>query len=463
MWSHADILNALDYYGVMDDAPLGQISIDTRTLTPGDIFVCVKGENHNGHDYIETALENGASIIIADNADAVKNAEFSYLLVENTLVALEKMGAYARKMTSAKIIGVTGSAGKTTTKEFLNQMLAPLWKTTCSPKSYNNHLGVPLTLMQLEQDTDIGIIEMGMNNPGEIEPLSKMATPNIAIITNIAPAHIGHMGSLEAIAREKSTIFKGLSQNGTAILNMDTPHFDILRDAAFKNGAEHIITFGESDGADIRLTHYTPRDEGCEIKGSVFGEHFTLPMKMTGKHYGLTALICMAAGYALKMPLDLMIKQLKTIKPVAGRGGVQMPVVYENVSFSMIDDAYNANPESFKAGLTMFHETQTKGRKIAVMGEMLEMGEFSAQYHKTLGDFVNTLNIDHVFATGPAMMDCVKHISKIPVEYCENIDILTARVAGFIRSDDVVFVKGSNASGVHKLVDFFQNNLKKTG
>jgi UDP-N-acetylmuramoyl-tripeptide--D-alanyl-D-alanine ligase len=460
MWHFDDVLKALNYVSLPTDIKLGNISIDTRTIAAGDIFLCLKGEKSDGHQYIETALQKGAGLIIASDPTFVQNATYSYILVDDGEETLRKLAIYARANATAQMIAVTGSAGKTTTKEFLNQILSQIGETVASPKSYNNHLGVPYSLSQLEQSTKFGVFEIGMNNVGEIEPLSKMVQPSIAIVTTIAPAHIGHLGSMEAIAKEKSQIFKGLTENGIALINGDLKESSLLIDAATESGCTKILTVGCGEHNDYQLITYDQGDTNTHVKIKTPKGTFDLSLSLFGQHLALTCLFVLAVTDILYINTQDVLSMLANLQPIDGRGRI-MTFSIDHKNITLIDDAYNANLLSMKAGLDVLDRLPKAGRKIAVLGDMLELGDFSESIHAEICDYVNTKNIDVVYCVGHEMTKAALHIHKSKVVIYPTIDALKNDILNDLQSEDIILTKGSNGSRIHELVSFFLNTKSK--
>ena len=455
-WQASDILKALGLVASPSDFGATGISIDTRTLKPGEIFVAIKGETCDGHNFIKDAFAKGAVCVVISQPVPELKTE-SYFLVDDTLEALKAFGSYARLQTEAKVIAITGSVGKTTTKHWLSQVLASFGKTAFSPESYNNCLGVPLSLATLEKDTNFGVFEVGMNNPGEIAPLSTLVQPDIAIITNIAEGHIGHLGSLEKIALEKSEIFKGLKAGGTVVLNQDAPQFDLLKKIATEKGIKNIITVGRAKDADVILLDYkeTPSDYASTITAEIKGKKVQYQLSLIGEHYAFTSLFVFACIHHLGLSLEKAIQTLSTLKPFRGRGLQQKVTLLNGNTITLVDDAYNANPTSMKAGLTVLKSLSTKGKKIAVLGEMLELGQNTREYHQNLINEVKDAGIDIVFAAGVGMQSLFEELpDALKGKFEKEAKALVPHLTSAIQDGDIVFVKGSKGSKVSLVVDY---------
>ncbi len=454
LWTARDITQALGLIAIDSDFEATGISIDSRTLKKGEIYIAIKGESLDGHDYVNDALEKGASaVIISDPLDLSLNCH-TYFLVDDTLQALTALGTYARAKSTAEIIAITGSSGKTTTKEWLRQILGHFGKTVSSPASFNNQWGAPLSLTSLDKTTQYGVFELGTNSPGEIAPLTKMVNPDIAIITTITEAHIGRLGSLEAITTEKSEIFSGLKTGGTAIINYDIPQFDTLAKAARTKGAAHVYGVGKNQGADTRLLSYEVNPNGASIVAEIKGKEIRYTLPFQGEHYAINSLIILTCIDALGLSVDKAATALSTLQPIKGRGLQHTLKLTNGGTFTLIDDAYNANPTSMKAGLSVLGSLETKGRKIAVLGEMLELGYKSADYHKGLEPAIVAAGVDTVFATGSGMEPLFDILPQnLQGKFELTADVLVSHVISHIQDGDIVFVKGSHGSKVSKVVD----------
>ncbi|MBY0463110.1 MAG: UDP-N-acetylmuramoyl-tripeptide--D-alanyl-D-alanine ligase [Alphaproteobacteria bacterium] len=456
-WKADDIANALDLITTGSDFCATGVSIDSRTIKPGELYVAIKGDSLDGHNFVKDAFSKGASgVVVSDLSPDL--AGKTYFLVDDTLKALHHLAAYARSKTTAKIVGITGSVGKTTTKEWLAHVLASFGKTTFSKESYNNHWGVPLSLASLENDTDFGVFEIGTNNPGEIAPLSKLVEPDIAVITTIAEGHIGNFSSIDQIAIEKAEIFSGLKAGGTVILNFDNPQFEKLKTSALSKGITTILSVGKSRGADVQLLEYKENslEYTSSITAEIKGKNLQYQLPLIGEHYAFTSLIVLACVDQLNLSLDKAAKALTTIKPIRGRGLQQKITLLNGISITLIDDAYNANPASMKAGLNVLASLTTKGKKIAVLGEMLELGEKTPEYHRDLVDAIKQAGANLVFGTGAGMQHLFDALPKdLQGNFELKAEALIPYLLPHLQDGDIVFVKGSKGSKVSRIVDYF--------
>ncbi|MDP4725418.1 MAG: UDP-N-acetylmuramoyl-tripeptide--D-alanyl-D-alanine ligase [Alphaproteobacteria bacterium] len=448
-WQLSELFAALGLPPLANDAPVSGVSIDTRTLKPGDIYIPMVGER-DGHAFVENAFSKGAVAAIVSTTFDASSVNGLCIAVPDTLIALQKLGVYNRSLTQAKIIAVTGSVGKTTTKEMLGHILKNFGKTVISKASYNNCWGVPLSLLDLTLDTEFGVFEVGMNNPGEIEPLADMITPDIAIITKIVEAHIGHMGSIEAIAVEKSTILSALKANGYALIHGGTASDQLLKDHAKNHN--HMLFDMESIKANVinGTTHIDTKIGDTAVL-------YTLPF--SGIHHVGNSVLSLETCHRLGLDVAKAAKAMETFTLPAGRGVTHALTLSNNISITLIDDAYNSNPASMRAGLLSLKALKKAGRRIAVLGEMRELGTESATYHRDLLDSIIETEIDLVFCCGESM----RHLYDVLPEsirgaYANTSDELIPYATAALKTNDIVFVKGSKGSKVSHVVNYLINN-----
>jgi len=447
LWTGARLIEAM---GARSQGPVPATvtgaSIDTRTLEPGDAFFAITGEARNGHDFVAAALDKGAALAVVDEAHAgAFPADAPLAIVPDVLRGMEKAGMARRAELSARVVAVTGSVGKTGTKEALRLVLSRQGKTHAPVASYNNHWGVPLTLTRTPRDVRYGVYEIGMNAPGEILPLAKMVQPDVAVITTIQPVHLAAFESLEGIAREKAAIFEGLKPGGTAIINADIPQTGLLRDLALAAGAGRVISFGESEAADVRLLGCALKPDVSTANASIMGRAVTYKLGSPGKHIVLNSLAVLAAAEALGADLALAALALADLTPPSGRGARQ--VLHAPAGpFTLIDESYNGNPASMRAAIENLGRMPVsgRGRRIAVLGDMLELGETAPELHKGLADAVTGNGIDLVFACGPLMRTLYDALpSHRRGAYAAQASSLEPYVLDAVRAGDVVTVKGS--------------------
>lgn len=450
------------------DWQAGGVSIDTRTLAPGDLFVALAAAR-DGHDFVADALAKGAAAALVSRIPDGVAADAPLLLVDDVLAGLERLGAAARARSRAQVIAVTGSAGKTSTKEMLRAILAPQGATHAAEASYNNHWGVPLTLARMPADTDFAIIEIGMNHPGEIAPLAALARPHVAIVTTVAPAHMAAFDSLDAIAREKAAIFAGLEPGGVAIVNADLAASPLLADVAARYGAR-IIRFGAQTGADhpnpdFWLARVQLARDVTVAEARHGDARLIFKLNTAGRHFALNALAALAAVDAVGGDVGLALSDLSRWSPPAGRGTREtlvMDLVDDHLRFDLIDDAFNANPASLQAALDVLAAAVpqnglgrvTRGRRIAILGDMLELGSAEAELHAAIADYPAIGVVDLVCCVGPRMQalhDALPETRR--GGWYASADLLARRVEALIDAGDVVLVKGSKGSQVSRVVD----------
>jgi UDP-N-acetylmuramoyl-tripeptide--D-alanyl-D-alanine ligase len=435
------------------------LSIDSRTLTPGEAFFGISGDNRDGHDFVATALAAKAGLAVVG---ADRRAQFPIdaplLVVPDVLAGLRGLAAAARARTKAKVIGVTGSVGKTGTKEALRLALSKDGETHASVASYNNHWGVPLSLARCPASAHYAVFEMGMNHEGEIEPLSRLVRPHVAIITTIAPVHLEFLGTLAKIADAKAEIFFGVEPGGAAVINRDIAQFAQLKRRAKEAGISRIVSFGEHKGADARLIKYALHPRCSTVQAKILGTELTYKIGAPGRHLIINSLCVLAAADLVGADLALAALALAAIEPVAGRGA---PIAIElpDGPALVIDDSYNANPASMAAALAVLGQAPIgpQGRRIAVLGDMLELGPQGKALHRGLIEPVLANSVDLVFCCGPLMHALWQ---ALPASrrggYAETSTALEAQVLPAIRAGDAVMVKGSLGSRMAPIVKALQ-------
>ncbi|SMC59316.1 UDP-N-acetylmuramoylalanyl-D-glutamyl-2,6-diaminopimelate--D-alanyl-D-alanine ligase [Rhizobium sp. RU36D] len=457
LWTTKDMIAAMAGrpYGSLPDGITG-ISIDSRSISPGDVFFAIKGDRVDGHDFASLAVANGASLLVVSEAKlpALGRLTVPMIVVDDVLVGLQRLGIAARDRSRARIIGVTGSVGKTTTKEMLRKVLEPSGKVHAAVASFNNHWGVPLTLARMPADTDFGVFEIGMNHPGEISPLTRMVRPHVAIITTIAAAHLGNFRNLKEIAAAKAEIFEGVEPGGYALLNRDNGQYDFLQKAAHAIGIDHVMSFGHHSKADFRLLEFHGGPERSAMSVDLAGVAREVEIGAPGKHIAENALAVLAAVRLCSADLDQAIEVLTRLTPVKGRGARHRLDLGDG-AFTLIDESYNANPASMRAALAVLASSHPEGagRRIAVLGDMLEMGEFSEKVHAELSSPILAAGIEHVWLAGAEMAALKASLPEnVQVEYRERTEDLAQFVVDAVRPDDVVMVKSSLGIGFGKIV-----------
>lgn len=460
------IENALHVKATADFSSLTGVSIDTRMIEKGDLFVALTGEQRDGHDFVRMAFEKGAAAALVKNDKASSLSISGPLIpVDDTLAALVHLGAAsrARLTPDARVVAVTGSVGKTGTKEALRFVLSQQGKTHASVASYNNHFGVPLTLARMDQATKFGIFEIGMNHAGEIEPLTRQVKPHVALITTVEAVHIENFPNVEAIADEKSAIFLGLEEGGTAIINRDNPHYERMWTHASRSKAGRLLSFGENPFADIRLASLKMDADGSDITAEINGLPLVYRLGSPGKHLALNSLGILAVCLALGADLQAASQALSDVKPPQGRGA-KLSWGDGDRRITLIDESYNANPTSMRAAFALLSSTEVgpKGRRIALVGDMLELGKDAEMLHADLASSIEDLGIDLVYASGPLM----RHLfDALPRErqgaWFKNSEELAQSLDHIIRGGDALMVKGSNGSRMRLVVDEIKTRLDK--
>ena len=456
LWTSRDAARATGGTSTADWQATG-VSIDTRTLEPGALFVALK-DVRDGHDFVAAALEGGAAAALVSRVPDNVPADAPLLIVGDVLRALEDLGRAARARSAAKVIAVTGSVGKTGTKEMLRSALGGQGHVHAAERSFNNHWGVPLTLARMPADTDFAVIEIGMNHPGEIGPLSRLARPDVAVITTVAAVHMQAFDSIEQIAQAKAEIFEGLAPGGTAVLNADIGTAAILRDAAAQ-ATENILTFGVAENADFRLDSARLVGTTTSIRATLQGREVLFKLSAPGRHLAMNALSVLAAVEAVGADTAMAMLDLGAWQAPDGRGARFMVHLStaEGETLELIDESYNANPTSMAAALEVLAASQPvdgvgrtmKGRKIAVLGDMLELGPNELALHAGLAAVEAMQQVDLVHVAGRRMnaLHAALPFSRRG-EYHETAGALAARVHRLLDAGDVVMIKGSNGSRI---------------
>ncbi len=437
------------------------ISIDTRTLQKGELYFAIKGANVDGHDFVGAAFDKGAAAAVVDEHHVKELKELGPLyVVHDVLPSLEHLGTAARARSPARIVAVTGSVGKTSTKEALRLALAPGGAAHASVASYNNHWGVPLTLARMPKDTAFGIYEVGMNHKGEITPLTAMVRPHVAIITTIAAVHLEYFDSLDDIADAKAEIFSGLVPGGVAIINRDIAQYERLRARAEDSPAGYVAGFVENEKADARLLSVTLGSDYSAVRADICGETLSYRLGAPGRHLALNSLAVLLAAKAFGVDLKLAAGALDAFRAQRGRGE-RLQLHAKNGAFTLIDESYNASPESVRAALALASALPLpgEGRRIAVLGDMLELGQKAAAMHAEIAADLVKNNIDLVFVAGPLS----KHLYNALPRHMrgaarDRSSELAPSVVAAVRGGDLVLVKGSNAIKMSAIVDALKQN-----
>jgi UDP-N-acetylmuramoyl-tripeptide--D-alanyl-D-alanine ligase len=431
------------------------VSIDSRTIARGEAFFAIAGERHDAHDFVAAALDKGAGLaVVAAEKRAAFPADAPLLVVSDVLEALRDLARAARARSPAKIAAITGSVGKTSTKEALRLALRADGETHASAASFNNHWGVPLSLARMPETARYGVFEIGMNHPGEITPLTRLVRPHVAIVTAIAPVHLEFFDSVSEIADAKAEIFLGVEPGGVAVINRDNPYFARLKRRATRAGVARVIAFGEHARAQARLIKCVLQADGSAVEAEILGKRVAYRIGAPGRHLVLNSLAVLAAASLLGGDLALAALALAEQTPAPGRGA-RMRIEVAGGAVLLIDESYNANPTSMRAALALLGHAPLgpRGRRIAVLGDMLELGPAGVDLHRELAAPIAEHAIDIVFCAGPLMAALWE---ELPANrrggYAATAEDLEAEVAGALRAGDAVMVKGSLGSRMGPIV-----------
>jgi UDP-N-acetylmuramoyl-tripeptide--D-alanyl-D-alanine ligase len=463
LWTSGAMAEAMraSVNGALPDAVIG-LSIDSRTIVPGEAYFAIKGEVHDGHDFVTAALKAGAALAVIETAQREKFAPDAPLLVlDDVLAGLVDLARAARARLQAQVIAVTGSVGKTSTKEALRRVLAAQGETHASAASFNNHWGVPLSLARCPASARFAIFEIGMNHAGEIEPLVKMVRPQVAIITTVEPAHLEFFAGIEAIADAKAEIFAGVEPGGAVVLNRDNSQFGRLQRRAKKLGISRIVSFGSDEKADARLLDVSLHAACSAVHANILGHDVTYKLGVPGRHMAMNSLAVLAAASLAGADLARAALSLSQLEPAVGRGGRRV-LELANGQATLIDESYNANPASMAAALQVLGRTNLgpHGRRIAVLGDMLELGPSSAALHRGLNEAVKANHIDLVYCCGPLMRNLWDALSAGKRGgYAESAAGLEAQAVAAIRAGDVIMIKGSLGSKMKTIVNALEKRF----
>jgi UDP-N-acetylmuramoyl-tripeptide--D-alanyl-D-alanine ligase len=448
--------------GVLPQSVSG-LSIDSRTVAPGEAFFAI-ADRRDGHDFVAPALaaQAGLAVVAADRCGQFAT-ETPLLVVPDVLAGLRDLAAAARARTQAKVIAVTGSVGKTGTKEALRLALSKDGETHASVASYNNHWGVPLSLARCPASARYAVLEMGMNHAGEIAPLSQLARPHVAVITTIAPVHLEFFGTLAKIADAKAEIFLGLEVDGVVVINHDIAQFAQLKRRAKEAGVARIVSFGEHAKADARVIKCALHPHCSTVVAQIFGSELTYKIGAPGRHLVGNSLAVLVTAELAGADLALAALALAELKPVSGRGA-PIEIEVAGGSVLVIDESYNANPASVDAALALLGQAEVgaRGRRIAVLGDMLELGPKGPALHRALAKPVAVHAVDLVFCCGPLMRNLWR---ALPANrrggYADDSTALESQVLSAIRAGDVVMVKGSLGSRMGSIVKALQRTYPR--
>jgi UDP-N-acetylmuramoyl-tripeptide--D-alanyl-D-alanine ligase len=438
------------------------ISIDSRTVAPGDAYFAIKGAVHDGHDFTEAALRAGAALAVVEKGRREQFAsDAPLLMVDDVLGALVELAHAARARLQGQVIAVTGSVGKTSTKEALRLVLSAQGQTHASAASFNNHWGVPLSLARCPETARFAVFEIGMNHAGEIQPLVKMVQPHVAIITTVEPVHLEFFAGIEAIADAKAEIFEGVVEGGAAVVNRDNPQFARLARRASELGIQRIVSFGADAKSDARLIDVSLHAACSAVHADILGHEVTYKVGMPGRHMAMNSLAVLAAAALAGADLALASLSLSQLEPAAGRG-VRSMLELAGGAATLIDESYNANPASMAAALSVLGQAAIgpHGRRIAVLGDMLELGAAAADLHRGLNEAIKASRIDLVYCCGPLMRNLWEALSTGKRGgYADSAANLEVQVVAVIRAGDAIMIKGSFGSKMKTIVNALERRF----
>jgi UDP-N-acetylmuramoyl-tripeptide--D-alanyl-D-alanine ligase len=461
LWTVAEVVAATGGRpeGLLE-GPIGSISIDSRDIQPDALFVAIKGDTHDGHDFVGKALEQGAAAALVSEAFHARNGGSKLIVVADPLAALTKLAVAARARSQAQIVAVTGSAGKTTTKEAMRTVFAAVGETHASVKSFNNHWGVPLTLARLPREARFGVFEIGMNHAGEITPLVKMVRPHISVITTVAAAHLEFFASVADIAVAKAEIFLGLEPGGTAVLNGDHEYLHILFGRAREAGVSRIVTYGFDESCDWRITGYEARGGRTHLSVVHDGQVHELSLQVQGRHMAANAVAALAAASLAGEGPSTAAAALASFGAPEGRGE-SARLGPADRPLLLVDESYNANVASMTAALDVFAGVSAPGgRKVLVLGDMLELGPLGPELHASLKDAVLKSGADRIYLVGRAIDALGKALGEgFVTAQAASIDEIAEAILSSLAHGDAVMVKGSNGVRLSSLVKLIRERF----
>lgn len=462
IWQSDEIVNATG--GELRGKPFVAhgASIDTRTLKTGDLFIALIGDNTDGHRFLTQAKRAGAAAALVSKIPEDAPDDLPLVVVHHVQMALEELGRAARRRSHAKIVGITGSVGKTSAKEMLKRLLSPYGKVFATVGNLNNHLGLPLSLMNMPNNTEFGVFEMGMNHTGEIDFLSRLGEPDVGMITTVEAVHLEFFESVEGIARAKSELFVGMKPASPAVLNADNPYFELMASLAKEHDLQ-VIGFGEAANAQFRVQSAECDTQGTAVRYFAKDKERHFHMQTLGAHWPKLAVAALAVVDALGLPLEQAEAELADFTEAAGRGQ-RVILPWKGGEITLIDDAYNASPVSMRGAIEKMAMLipQAGGRRVAVLGEMRELGAESARFHKDLLPIITAQKIDKVLMVGGWMEYLNAMLPKqLKAGYEPQAEDLTPTLFAEIQAGDVVLCKGSHGSNVYQLVDALKQESRK--
>jgi UDP-N-acetylmuramoyl-tripeptide--D-alanyl-D-alanine ligase len=447
--------------GALPDGVIG-LSIDSRTIQPGEAYFAIKGDVHDGHDFVAAALKAGAALAVVERAQRDKfAADAPLLIVDDVLDALRDLARASRARLKGQVIAVTGSVGKTSTKEALRRVLSPQGETHASAASFNNHWGVPLSLARCPASARFAVFEIGMNHAGEIEPLVKMVRPHISIITTVEPVHLEFFAGIEAIADAKAEIFAGVEPGGAAVLNRENSQFARLNASAEQQGVARIVTFGSDARCDARLVDLSLHATSSAVHANILGHDVSYKVGMPGRHIAMNSLAVLAAASLAGADLALAGLAMSQVEAAAGRG-VRRVLDLGSGDATLIDESYNANPASMAAALNVLGQASIgpRGRRIAVLGDMRELGPTGPSLHSGLAEAVKANGIDLVYCCGPLMRNLWDVLSAGKRGgYADSSAGLESQVVAAVRAGDAIMIKGSLGSKMKVIVNALEKRF----
>ena len=449
LWKSQDAAQATGGKNTLSWSATG-VSIDTRTIQPGDLFVALKADR-DGHEFLNNAFDNGAVAALVDHIPEDFDTSFPLLVVPDVMEALRAMARFARNRLRGKVIAVTGSVGKTSTKEMLNTILTEQGQTHSSFASYNNHWGVPLTLTRMRADTDFAVIEIGMNHPGEIAPLSVLANPDVALITSVAPAHLVAFESIEGIAQEKASVVEGLKNDGAIIINDDISTVETVKCKILSHNFNPIC-YGSNDIRN-KILNIDEINNGIKIQSLIEGEEQCFILNTTANHFADNALGALIVAKTLNCDLVKACESINAWSPGVGRGLTKKINSSEVGLIELIDDGYNANPASISAALNTLSKKNAK-RRIAILGDMKELGSSEIEYHKKIATYADLYKLDCIHTVGP-LMKCLHDIlpeEKRGFHFKKSIDVVPL-LGSILKGGDCLLIKASLSVGMKVIAD----------
>ncbi|MDR0296416.1 MAG: UDP-N-acetylmuramoyl-tripeptide--D-alanyl-D-alanine ligase [Rickettsia sp.] len=453
IWSAKDLSSALNIE-VHPDIHGGQIQFNSKSVTNGDLFIALKGAS-DGHNYALQSLERGANAVII--SQEIKDLpDEKVIMVPDTLTALHQMAEYKRQKSQAKFIGITGSSGKTGTKEAIKTILSYFGSTFASRGNFNNHLGVPINLASMPDNIEYAVFEMGMNHPGEIRKLTRMVRPNISVITTISEAHLEFFQSQLHLVDAKCEIFEGMSKDGIAVIDLDSQYYNRVLHNLKQLSINNIYSFGKSPYADSSLTSYEYQqiERQVRLRYSIHNTKIDIKIPLVPEHYAKNYTIALQMSAILNLDINATARQLSKISLIEGRGKL-IHAKYHGQEYQIICDYYNANPESVKAAL-LYLKQLSGGKKVAIIGDMLELGDNSIKFHTDLIPAILDSGTNRVFLVGNNTKYIYQSLpNEIEKIHFDNVDLLIENLSKLLKGNELILIKGSNSTQLSKIIQSF--------